>query len=149
MWRTAVRTVSALSLLAVAAALAVGKVPTGSGTGTGTTVRVKSLLGTTVTLQGGARAGTVEDVVLSNEGVVDYLVVSEGGKLVTVPWDAVKFNWGKRTATVNLTQEQYRKIPTYTPTTYPQFYSPTYQAQVYKYYNLRPGQVRRLERRGR
>jgi len=85
--------------------------------------------------------------VLSNEGVVDYLVVSQDGKLVTVPWDAATFNWGKRTATIHISPEQYRKIPTYTSTTYPEFYSPTYRTDVYKYYNLRPGQIRRLERR--
>jgi len=92
------------------------------GTGSPTTgVRAKSLLGTTVTLQGGTRAGTIEDIVLSNDGVVDYLIVSEGGKLVTVPWDAVNFNYQKRTATINLAPEQYRRIPTYTTTEYPQY----------------------------
>src|SRR4051794_15346585 len=107
MWRAVVRTASALSLLAAAAALAVGQPPAGKGD-PATAVRAKSLLGSTVTLQGGARAGTVEDIVLSNEGVVDYLIVAEGGKLVTVPWEAVKFNWGKRTAAVDLTREQYQ-----------------------------------------
>ena len=143
MLRTAVRTASALALLAAVAALTVGQTPSGSGTG----VRAKSLLGTTVTLQGGARAGTVEDIVLSNDGVVDYLIVSEGGKLVTVPWDAVRFNFERRTATINMAPEQYRRIPTYTTTDYPQYYSPTYQTQIYKFYNLPPGKLRRLERR--
>ena len=74
----------------------------------------KSILGAKVSLRGGTSAGTVEDIVLSNEGVVDYLVVSSGGKYVTVPWDAAKFDHGKRIATIDLTQEQYQKIPTYT-----------------------------------
>src|SRR5262249_9350182 len=146
MLRTALRTASALSLLAAAAALTLGQTPAGTGSPT-TGVRAKSLLGTTVTLQGGTRAGTIEDIVLSNDGVVDYLIVSEGGKLVTVPWDAVNFNYQKRTATINLAPEQYRRIPTYTTTEYPQYYSPVYRTEVYKYYNLSPAKVRRLERR--
>src|SRR2546421_10530010 len=112
-------------------------------------VRAKSVLGAKVTLQGGAGVGTVEDIVMSDEGVIDYLIVSEGGKLVTVPWDAVKFSFEKQSAVINLNipAEQYQKIPTYGPTQYPDYYSPTYQAQVYKYYNLTPGKWRRLERR--
>jgi hypothetical protein len=146
MLRTVLRTASALSLLAAVAALGLGQTPAGTGT-PATAVRAKSILGATVSLQGGTRAGTVEDIVLSNDGVVDYLIVSEGGKLVTVPWDAVNFNYEKRTATINLAPEQYQRIPTYTTTAYPQFYSPAYRTQVYKYYNLSPGKIRRLERR--
>src|SRR5262249_26070515 len=78
MWRAAVRTASALCLPTAVAVLALGQAASGQGTPPGTAVRAKSLLGATVTLQGGTRAGTVEDIVLSNEGVVDYLLVSEG-----------------------------------------------------------------------
>ena len=52
-----------------------------------------------------------------------------------------------RTAVINITPEQYQKIPTYTVETYPQFYTPTYQTEVYGYYNLKPGQARKFERR--
>jgi sporulation protein YlmC with PRC-barrel domain len=109
--------------------------------------RVKSILGATVQVQGSANVGTVADIVIDDEGVIDYLVVSQGDKLVTVPWEAVKFNFEKRLAVVNLTQNQYRQVPTYTTETYPEFYAPTYQAEIYRHYNLTPGQSRRLERR--
>ena len=91
--------------------------------------------------------GTVEDIVLSDEGVVDYLIVSNDGKLVTVPWDAAKFDFGKRMATVNIAPERFQQIPTYTTTNYPNFYAPAYRTEVYKAYGLTPGQQRRLERR--
>jgi len=113
----------------------------------GSTVRAKSILGAKVSLRGGHSAGTVEDIVLSNEGVVDYLIVSKGSKLVTVPWDAAKFNYEKRMATVDITADEYEKIPTYTSERYPEFYTPAYRGQVYKYYGLTPGRERRLERR--
>ena len=87
------------------------------------------------------------DIVFDDEGVIDYFIVSQNGKLVTVPWEAAKFNFEKRTAVINITPEQYQKIPTYTVQTYPQFYTPTYQNQIYGYYNLTPGQARRFERR--
>jgi hypothetical protein len=69
-------------------------------------------------------------------------------KLVTVPWQAVKFNLDKRVATVHIGQKQYQQIPTYTPQTYPTFFAPAYRTQVYGYYGLTPGQERRAARRG-
>ena len=145
MLRTAFRTLTALALLAATAAPAFAE----DARATAAPVRAKSLIGTTVSLSGGTEAGTVQDIVFTNEGVVDYLIVAKGGKMVTVPWDAAKFNYEKRQATINLTEEQYRKIPTYTSERYPDYYAPTYRSEVYKYYNLRPGQQRRLERQER
>ena len=147
MMRVAVRTASALFVVAAVTALVMAQPPANT-TPVGA-IRAKSLLGSTVNLQGGTQVGTVEDMVLNNEGVVDYLIVSENGKLVSVPWDAAKFNWQKRTATINVSPAQFRQVPTFTAPNYPQFYAPAYQTQMYKYYNLRPGQVRRLERRQR
>ncbi len=137
---------AALALLAlVGLALAqenVGTQPRSAGA-----LRAKSVIGAKVSLQGGTSAGIVDDVVLSQEGVVDYLIVSENGKLVTVPWDAAKFNFEQRTAVINIAPEAYRQIPTYTTERYPEFYTPAYRTQIYKTYGLTPGQERRLDRR--
>jgi len=110
-------------------------------------LRAKNILGSQVQLKGNASAGTIEDIVFDDEGVIDYFIVSQNGKLVTVPWQAAKFNFEKRTAVIDITPEQYQKIPTYTVQSYPQFYTPTYQTEIYGYYNLKPGQARRFERR--
>jgi len=145
---TTVRGLSALTVVAAFSALAFAQAPaTAPGSTETSTVRAKTLLGSVVHIRGGHRVGTVEDIVLSNEGVVDYLIVAREGKLVTVPWEATKFNYGKRIATVDVTQEQYNRIPTYTTERYPSYYTPTYRTQIYKYYNLTPAQERRLERR--
>ena len=111
--------------------------------------RAKSVLGATITLQNGTSAGTVDDIVLSNEGVIEYLIVNNGTNLVTVPWEAAKFNWTTPTptATLNITPQQYQAVPTYSVRAYPNFYAPAYRAEVYKVYGLNPGQARRLERR--
>ena len=137
-----VRSACALALLAAATQVAPAQ-----ETSTAAPVRARSILGAKVSIQGGTGVGTVEDIILSNDGVVDYLIVSDGGKLVTVPWEATKFNYEQRAATVNITQEQYRQIPTYTTQRYPNFYTPAYRTEVYRYYGLTPGQERRLDRR--
>ncbi|MDB5310285.1 MAG: PRC-barrel domain protein [Gemmataceae bacterium] len=110
-------------------------------------IRAKQILGTKISLQGNTGIGTVEDIVFTDAGEVEYLIVDSGGKLVTVPWSAATFNFPQKTAVVNITPEQYKVIPTYTATTYPEFFTPTYRTEVYKYYGLTPGQLRRMERR--
>jgi len=113
----------------------------------GGALRARSILGSKMSLRGGTSIGTVEDIVFNRDGAIDYLLVRNEGKYVVVPWNAAKFDFGRRTATVNITQEQFRQVPTYTQERLPNFYAPTFRQQVYGYYGLRPGQERRLERR--
>jgi hypothetical protein len=97
-------------------------------------------------IQGDTAIGTVDDLVFDDAGNLEYLIVESGGKLVTVPFEAARFNVEKRTAVLAITPEQYRLIPTFTVTTYPSFYAPTYRMEVYKSYGLTPRELRRLSR---
>lgn len=65
---------------------------------------------------------------------------------MTVPWDAAKFDYRQRTATIEITPARYQATPRSTTTTYPQFFTPTYRTEVYRYSGLTPGQMRRLGR---
>lgn len=106
--------------------------------------RAKQVLGSKILIAGDTAVGTVDDLVFDEAGNLEYLVVENGGKLFTVPFEAAKFNLEKRMAVLSLTAEQYKVIPTYTATTYPSFYTPTYRAEVYKHYGLTPRELRRL-----
>jgi hypothetical protein len=117
--------------------------------GAATAYRAKDVLGSKVMLQGNATAGTVEDIVFSDAGDIEYLIVNNNNMLTTVPWAAAKWNLQQRTATVNITPEQFRTVPTFTVQTYPEFFAPTYRNQVYKVYGLTPREIRRIERRDR
>ena len=111
--------------------------------------RAKQILGSKVNLQGDASVGTVDDIVLDESGNVDYLIViNSEERLVTVPWDAVRFNADKRLAVVHIKPEQFEQVPTYTPQQYPAFSTPAYRTQIYQAYGLTPGQQRRAMRRG-
>jgi len=115
-------------------------------------VRAKQILGAKISIQNNTAVGTVDDIVFTDAGQVEYLIVNDNGKLVTVPWAALNWNWGTgaqpvTTATINITPEVYRTIPTFTVPTYPEFFVPTYRTQVYRYYGLTPGELRRVERR--
>jgi len=115
---------------------------------TSNTFRAKQVLGTKIMIQNNTAVGTVEDLVFDDAGNLDYLIVSTGeNKLITVPWDAAKFDVEKKTATLTVTQDVWKTIPTYTATTYPQFYTPTYRTDIFKVYGLTPRELRRIERR--
>jgi hypothetical protein len=100
--------------------------------------RVKGVLGAKVSLKGDVNIGTVDDIVFSDAGQVEYLIAVNDGKLVTIPWEAAKFDFDKRVATLNITQDQYKVIPTYTTSEYPVYFEPTYRTQVYGWYGLKP-----------
>ena len=92
--------------------------------------------------------GTVDDIVFSAGGDVEYLIVAAAdGKLTTIPWAAATYNPAQRMAVVDIPVERYRAIPTYTVQTYPQFFTPAYRTEVYRAYNLTPGEFRRLDRK--
>jgi hypothetical protein len=113
------------------------------------TIRAKQILGSKVNIQGDMAVGTVDDIVLDDHGNVDYLVVANSdGRLVTVPWDAVRFNLDKRLAVVHIAPDRFQQVPTYTAEQYPTFAAPAYRTQVYQAYGLTPGQQRRAIRRG-
>jgi PRC-barrel domain len=100
--------------------------------------RAKQVLGAKVMIQGDIAIGTVDDLVFSDVGQVEYLIVANEGKLVTVPWEAAKFNFEKQTAVLNITQEKYREIPTYTVREYPVYFEPAYRTRAYGWFGLRP-----------
>jgi hypothetical protein len=100
--------------------------------------RAKQVLGAKVSLKGDISIGTVDDIVFSDAGQIEYLIVANEGKLVTVPWEAAKFDFEKQTATLTISQDQYKVIPTYTVREYPAYFEPTYRTTVYRYYGLTP-----------
>lgn len=115
----------------------------------GQTYRAKEILGSKVTLGADASVGIVDDIVLDENGNVDYLIVkNEANKLVTVPWDATEFDAKKRMSVLHIAPEKFQQVPTYTVEQYPAFATPTYRSEVYRYYGLTPAQERRMIRRG-
>ncbi len=110
--------------------------------------RAKDVIGTKVAIQSNTAVGTVEDIVFSAAGDVEYLIVAaQDGKLTTVPWAAATFNPAQRTAVLDIPVARWQAMPTYTSQAYPQFFTPTYRTEVYRAYGLTPGEFRRVERR--
>src|SRR5262245_4447461 len=84
-------------------------------TTTTTTVRkVSAVVGGTVVVSDGATVGKVEDIVLNDNGCVDYVVVSYENKYVLVPWGVTTWNVQDRTVRVNITRDRFTQVPTFT-----------------------------------
>lgn len=136
---------TALILTASGAALAAD--PPKVVVASGTTIRAKQVLGTKVMI-GTASVGTVDDLVFDDAGNLEYLIVAdEAGKLLTVPFEAARWDLEKKVGTLAITPDVYKAMPRYTVTTYPTFYAPAYRTEVYKVYGLTPRDLRRIERR--
>lgn len=153
MLKNTLRAASAALLLAAGAAPVLADPPRVAATAPpvaapSTHIRAKQVLGTKIMIAGNTAVGTVEDLVFDDAGNLEYLIVStDTNKLVSVPWDAAKWDLEKKVGTLTLTAEQYKAIPTFTTTTYPSFYTPTYRTETYKFYGLTPRELRRIERR--
>jgi hypothetical protein len=69
------------------------------------------IIGSAVTLQGGANFGTVRDFVLSDSGCVEYAVIAAGNGLVAVPWGSGSFDVGRRAFALSFGGERIRDMP--------------------------------------
>lgn len=135
------------ALLLAASGTALAQPPKVAVVAAGTPIRAKQVLGTKIVI-GTASVGTVDDIVFDDAGNLEYLVVAdETGKLLTVPFEAAKWDLEKKVGVLSITPEVYKTIPRYTVTTYPTYYAPAYRTEVYKVYGLTPRDLRRIDRR--
>lgn len=109
--------------------------------------RASSIIGAKVSIQDNVSIGKVEDLVLDQNGTVTYLVVLNEDKYVLVPWGAAKLDAGQRTVMVEIRQEKFREVPTFTRDRWPDFSDRQYIERINTYYGVRPGTERRIDRR--
>jgi len=81
----------------------------------GTTVRRASfLMKSRVMLSGDAAAGQVVDFILNDHGCIDYVVLSHQEKFFLVPFSVVHVDFHQHVIRLDITQERFRQIPTFT-----------------------------------
>lgn len=109
--------------------------------------RASSIIGAKVVIQDNVSIGKVEDLVLDQNGTVEYLVVLNEDKYVLVPWGAAKLDPAQRSVAVEIRQEKFREVPTFTRDRWPNFSDRQYIERINTYYGVRPGSERRIDRR--
>jgi len=92
--------------------------------------RVSQILGSTVQLQGVNNFGKVEDIILSDEGGIGYLVVvSADGKSAMLPWNAGNLNYAQRTITYDVTPQAVQPLY-FERNAYPNLRAPQYTTRM-------------------
>jgi hypothetical protein len=109
--------------------------------------RVSTVIGSRVMLQDNAPAGKVEDIVLDENGCVEYMVVASEDRYVLVPWGAATVNFERRTVTVDMPVTRFREVPTFTRDRWPDFGDTRYIEGVNRHFKIRPRPDRREDRR--
>ena len=104
--------------------------------------RSSQLKGMSVKNPQGQNLGKIDDLVIADDGMVKYVILSHGGllgigdKLIPIPWKALKPGEDKKYLTVNITKETLEKAPNFDPKEWPAFTEPEWQKKVQVYYEL-------------
>ncbi len=81
--------------------------------------RVSGILGKRVVSQKGEDLGKVEDLVLTKDGCLDYIILAPGGllgtgdRLIPIPWKAVKTGAEADTIIIDMDKSQLEKAPNF------------------------------------
>jgi PRC-barrel domain len=110
--------------------------------------RVTQVIGTQLVLRDNASIGKIEDIVLSEDGCVEYLVVSYSEKYVLVPWSVAKVDVQRKVVAVDIAKDRFMEVPTFSRDQWPSFQDGQYIEKVRTIYNVpAAGPERRQERR--
>jgi hypothetical protein len=78
--------------------------------------RLSLVIGGAVRIANGISVGKIEDVVLNDHGCIDYVVVVYHDNYVAIPWSVATVDYGERIVTVDITEQRFAEVPTFTRT---------------------------------
>lgn len=110
-----------------------GQMRQGSGQG----MQASKLMDMEVQDQNQKKLGTVSDLFVSEDGKVEYLIISKGGMmgmgedLIPIPWDQVQQMDQEEALTVNIDEQKLENAPTFSEN---DFQQPGWQQEVRGYY---------------
>jgi len=108
--------------------------------------RISILMDARVALRGADDVGKVTDFILNEHGCVDYLVVSYRDHYVLVPWSAATADFQDHIVRIDITEERWREVPTFTRDRWPDLSDRAYTQRLYTSFGVRGTRgERRLE----
>jgi sporulation protein YlmC with PRC-barrel domain len=87
--------------------------------------RVSKIIGKKVISQKGEDLGKIEDLMLSKEACLDYIILAPGGllgtgdRLIPIPWKALKTGAQADTLIIDMDKSQLEKAPSFESKTWP------------------------------
>jgi sporulation protein YlmC with PRC-barrel domain len=102
--------------------------------------RASDLIGQKVISRQGQDLGEIKNLVISQNGQVEYIILSRGGtlgmggKLVPVPWRAYNLHVQNNKMTADITKEQFQNASAFDDEHWSQMSSPGYDQRVNSYF---------------
>jgi len=102
--------------------------------------RVTKIIGKAVISQKGEDLGTIEDLVLSKETCLDYIILAPGGllgtgdRLIPIPWKAVTTSAQADTIIVAMDKSQLEKAPNFESKKWPNFSDSEWYGKIREFF---------------
>jgi hypothetical protein len=105
--------------------------------------RATTLLGSTVRIEGGRNLGRIEDIVISESGCVEFMVVSVSGlrgmmgKYAAIPFTIGAPDFTRRVVEINWSEDDLRRAPIFfSSNAWPDFRDRNWAADVFAYFDV-------------
>jgi hypothetical protein len=102
----------------------------------GQVIKLSRILKSKVLIQQDQPAGIVTDVVLSDGGCVEYLVVSNEDQFYVVPYAATQVRYADQVVFLDMAPAQFQKVTYFSANSWPNLFAPAYRTQIYSFYGL-------------
>jgi sporulation protein YlmC with PRC-barrel domain len=106
--------------------------------------KASDLIGKKIVSQQGQDLGEIKNLVISQDGQVEYIILSRGGmlgmgaKLVPVPWRAADLQVQENKITAGITKQQLQNAPSFDNDHWSEISNPDYKQRVNGYFGAKP-----------
>ncbi len=104
--------------------------------------RLSVIMNSKVLIKQDQPAGQVVDVVLSDSGCVEYLVVSHDEQSYVIPYPAAQLRYTDRVVFVDITPAQFQQVQFFPSNSWPDIYATTFRRSVYRTFGVSEDAVR-------
>src|SRR5262245_2953119 len=105
--------------------------------------RISTIVGGNVEFAAGGSIGTIEDIVVSDSGCIEFIVVSYGNRFVPIPWTVATVNFGDRIVRVDITEEHFKEVPTFSKNEFSVLAKTDFVDKVHKSFKVDSRETRR------
>jgi hypothetical protein len=81
--------------------------------------KVSSVIGASVQLQAGGTFGKIEDIIINDQGCIDFVIVVFEEKLFAIPFSITRVDFSRGMVTIDAERELLLRAPSFTRTTFP------------------------------
>jgi sporulation protein YlmC with PRC-barrel domain len=104
--------------------------------------RVSTVISSRVVLAEGGSVGKVEDIVVNEDGCIDYLVVAYQDEFILVPWSITTVNFQQQVVRLDATRQTLRSVPTFTRGNWPNLSNRQYTQRLWSAWGVQSGRGR-------